>query len=104
MRGPGSVHFGVVVLAFVCANRAQPQVLVSGKVIDENGVAVAGARVELQSSPSTSAVAATSDKAGGFNVDLERPGQYSVRAERQGFFLLKNSTATLAEGPNHLVI
>jgi len=63
------------------------QVTISGRAVDENGAAVAGARVELRNQ--TGVAAATfSDAAGDFRAVLPAAGDYEIRAERQGFYLV----------------
>lgn len=90
-------------LALVClaATLLQAEVRIDGRVKDENGVAVAGARIELRGGGRPQA--ANSDKAGIFAFTLPEPGEYEVRAERQGFFLF-TGTITLREGSNDLAI
>src|SRR5579883_3445052 len=70
------------------AQAATAQILVSGRVVDETGAAVAGARVELRS-PELN-VSASSDPAGNFQFSLSAPGEYAIRAERLGFFLFES--------------
>ncbi len=67
------------------------QVLVTGRVVDENGAAVAGARLELTGGPGAERQAAVSDARGRFRVEVAHPGSYVLRGEREGFFLLANA-------------
>jgi len=80
------------------------QVVVSGKAVDDNGLAVAGARIEVRSAQQSQPAVALSDPAGGFSFDLERPGDYQVRAEREGFFVFTAGSVTFLEGRNQLTI
>jgi len=90
------------VAALLCSVAlARAQVAVSGRVSDDTGVAVAGARVELQIG-SLSPVRAVSDKAGRFLLELPVPGEYRITAEREGFFKLTGARATLIDGDNQL--
>jgi hypothetical protein len=88
-------------LSLLAVISLQAQVRVAGRVVDENSVAVAGARVEFRSG--SKSVAAGSDARGGFTVSLEEPGDYSIRAERPGFFLFTGSVP-LREGDNEVAI
>ncbi|MFB3827735.1 MAG: carboxypeptidase regulatory-like domain-containing protein [Bryobacteraceae bacterium] len=88
-----------MIAAAVCACA---QVWVNGRVVDENGVAVSGARVEVQSG-SVSA-RAFSDKSGLFRLELQSAGEYRVSAQREGFFRLEKGAARLAEGENQLTV
>ena len=90
-----------VLIALLAAVSLHAQVRLSGRVVDENGVAVEGARVEVGATES--AVVARSDAAGSFSLTLTEPGDYPARAERLGFFLFTGAFS-LQEGENHAVI
>ncbi|HVW85175.1 MAG TPA: carboxypeptidase-like regulatory domain-containing protein, partial [Bryobacteraceae bacterium] len=86
----GSILVWMLALA---ASIAQAAVTISGKVVDENGAPVQGARVVVlpqgtDKPPATAGV--TSDAAGLFRVDVAAPGVYQVQAEHDGFFLFSN--------------
>src|SRR5262249_6800447 len=91
-----------LVLFITCfiARAAEDGLRVSGKIVDENGLAVAFARVELRRGPSSPALAVTSDIAGGFWLQLA-PGRYLIHAERPGFFVFDGRTE-LETGSNQL--
>ncbi len=78
------------------------QTSVNGRVVDETGAAVAGARVELRREGI--ALAASSDAAGNFSLNLPAEGEYSVRAERLGFFLYQDRGQRFQPGVTRLVI
>jgi len=99
MRVAGSICV-FAVLAWQTAAAAPPSV--AGRVVDENGVAVAGARVEVSSG--STIVTATSDSAGNFNLEVSSPAEYQIRAERLGFFIYSGKSVAFQEGPNHLTI
>ncbi len=81
------------------------QVTVAGRVVDENGAAVAGARVELRNPALVPPpVAAASDARGRFRLELGLAGEYSIHAERPGFFVLDNVRVLLREGPNPVTL
>ncbi len=84
-----------------CLAAPAAEVDVAGKVADENGLAVAFARVEARLSPSAPASAATSDISGAFSLRLPSPGVYLVHAERPGFFVF-DGRSELQEGFNQL--
>ena len=86
----------------LCLTRpAAAVVVVTGRIFDENGLAVASAKIELRAAPSAPAFAATSDVAGGFSLQIETPGEYLVHAERPGFFVF-DGRSDLQEGSNQL--
>src|SRR5437867_4718876 len=88
-------------LALWFAGAASAEVSVAGKIVDENGLAVAFARVELRSKPSSRPSAAMSDIAGGFSLQTAAPGEYLIHAERPGFFVF-DGRAALRDGSNQL--
>ncbi|MDQ2901257.1 MAG: carboxypeptidase-like regulatory domain-containing protein, partial [Acidobacteriota bacterium] len=78
-------------------------VTVAGKVTDENGVAVTGARIEMTAAgkPASTAI---SDDVGAFGFAFEAPADYRVQAERQGFFVFTQNAVSLHEGSNQLTL
>jgi len=80
------------------------QVTVAGRVVDENGTAVSGVRLELRTPDPTQHPTATSDVQGRFRLDLRQPGEYSIRAEKAGFFVLEKARIALIEGPNEVSV
>jgi hypothetical protein len=86
----------------ICLARAgAAEVDVAGKVADENGLAVAFARVEARLSPSSPAFVTTSDIAGLFSLRLSSPGSYLVHGERPGFFVF-DGRSEMQAGLNQL--
>ncbi len=78
------------------------QVAITGRVVDENGAAVGGARVELRSEAGV--VSASSDPAGNFRVNLPVAGEYAVHAERPGFFVFTGSRQAFETGSQQLTV
>jgi Carboxypeptidase regulatory-like domain len=78
------VRLGCVLLAF-CAC-LQAQVTVAGRVVDETGDGIEGARVEFRPEGGTP-VAVFSDPAGNFRATLPAEGEYAIRGERQGYYI-----------------
>ncbi len=79
------------------------QVAITGRVIDETGAGVDGARVELRGSAGTP-IAASSDRAGNFNISLPAAGDYAIRAERLGFYLYQGKPRPFEPGGGELTI
>jgi Carboxypeptidase regulatory-like domain len=94
---------GVWAAGFFCTT-AGAQVAVSGRVVDETGTAVAGARVELRAAAETVSAVASSDPAGNFNFMLAQGGEYQIQASRQGFYLYQGGGHTFGAGSNQLTI
>jgi hypothetical protein len=80
-------------LSFACASCAilSGQIRIAGRIVDENGAPILGARIELRPA-SGAAMPAVSGIGGRFQVTLPSPGEYSLRAERQGFYVFEERT------------
>jgi hypothetical protein len=100
---PFQVHLRSALLVSLFCAHAFAQVMVSGRVVDETGAGVAGARVEMRSAADAVAAVASSDPAGNFNLTLA-PGAYAIRAERQGFYRFQSESQTLSEGATQLTV
>jgi len=80
------------------------QASLSGRVVDENGGGVAGARVELRAESGGAAVAASTDPAGNFRVVLPAEGSYTIRAERLGYYVYQGQPRSFEAGSTELHI
>lgn len=80
------------------------QVAVQGKVSDETGAPVAGARLEFRLASAAQPLAALSDSQGRFTVTLPGPGDYLLRAEKPGFFLLDNHRIWIHEAAAEIAV
>ncbi len=72
-----------------------------GLILDENGVPVRSAQVQLQGAGGQSFHAET-DEAGRFELKNLPPGEFKVEIRKTGFFLLTGRTLTLEPGPNEV--
>jgi len=88
-----------IVIGLALAGTARAEVVVLGRVVDENGLAVAGARVRLGELAEV-----YSDRAGRFQSQLAAPGEYVVSAEQEGFFALRNQKVQIRDGPNEVTL
>ena len=93
----------VLGLLLACAG-LQAQVSISGRVVDENGAGIAGARVELRAAEGGAPVVASSDPAGNFRLNLPAAGEYAIRAERLGFYLYQGRGQRFDAGSTQLTI
>src|SRR5947207_13540673 len=96
-----SLHAPISFLAVALCHAGVADVAISGKIADENGLAVAFAKVELRLGPSSPASIATADIAGGFSLQVPAPGEYLIHAERPGFFVFDGRTE-LRAGSNQI--
>ena len=65
---------------------------------------MAGARVELRTPDGRIAAVASSDLAGNLDLSLPSPGEYQIRAERQGFYLYQGKAETFDVGTSQVTI
>ncbi len=94
--------FGFTLLLILCG-MARAETFISGRVVDETGAAIANARVELRSASGVTAVS-SSDRAGNFKISLPEPGEYSIRAERLGFYVFQGKPQHFEPGESDLSI
>jgi hypothetical protein len=103
------VRLTVLVVVFallpLCARAAD--VRLTGRVVDENGAAVPGARVSVKPAAADAAapnLQAIADPTGAFALEFEAPGDYLIGVERQGFFRLKDHAIHLNDGANEVTL
>jgi hypothetical protein len=96
--------FTLCLLALLWAAASRAETVVTGRVLDETGAAIAGARVELQTPGHDRVAAASTDAAGAFQLTLPAPGEYRVHATRQGFFVLNGEVRSFGPGALSLTV
>jgi hypothetical protein len=72
--------------------QAHAQVRVTGRVTNETKTPVAGAKVTMADVPATRSFHAISDPTGAFVLQLPGPGAYSVKVDREGFYVVSEPT------------
>jgi hypothetical protein len=78
---------------------ARADVRLSGRVVDENSVAVPGAQVSLWvKSTDARPLQAVADVHGRFVFEVEAGGDYLLTAEREGYFRLQDRAVRLEDG------
>ena len=93
LRSLMAMLFALVLFASACS-AADTLVVLKGRVIDENGLPVGNAQVKLEQAGGQIFLA-KSDDAGFFSLRDLSPGEYTVRIEKAGFFLLADQKITL---------
>jgi hypothetical protein len=74
------------VIALSMTTAAAYAVTVTGSIVDETGNPVPGARISAESGGVTAT--ASSDASGVYRMEVSAAGDYGLRVEREGFFLL----------------
>ena len=78
---------------------ALAQVRVTGRVTNENGSPVGGARVALDDIPLTKSFSAVSDPTGAFLLQLPVAGEFMLKVDREGFYVVSGRRVTIAGTP-----
>src|SRR4051812_27248094 len=78
---------GIAILWLLAASPILAQVVVSGRVVDEEGAPLSNARISARQGGGTPITAETGP-AGIFHLHLLQAGKYLVSAQRTGFFQL----------------
>ena len=73
-------------LCFVVANSHAQAVKFRITVVDETGVAVAGAQIVLEQIATQTLVRGETDAAGRHEFDVTNPGSYQLKIEKEGFY------------------
>jgi len=95
----------MLALAAACiGSQAQAQVVVAGRVVDETGAGVSGARIEIRATEGVAALVVSSDLAGNFKIALPAAGAYQILAERQGFYVFRAREQPFDSSISQLVI
>lgn len=93
----------ILVFAFFTVP-AQAQLAISGRVVDETGAGIAGARLTAQAAEGGASVAASSDLAGSFTLAVPAAGEYDIRVEREGYYVFSGSHQRFDESQHQLVV
>src|SRR5271157_5995590 len=78
---------------------AHAQVRVAGRVTNENNSPVAGARITIEDIPAAKSFEAVSDPTGSFLLQLPAPGAYSLKVDREGFYVDSEPSIPLPATP-----
>lgn len=102
-RGANVCRLVALATALAACAPAAP-VPLTGRVLDDNGAPVAGARIVLTPrGDATAPLSATTDPTGAFSVAGVSGTEYEVKAEREGYFIV-DQRVTLTDIPVDLAI
>ncbi len=93
---------GLLVISALAFPVAYAEVRLTGRVTDANSAPVSGARIALHSSAAS--LQTVSDPTGVFQFDLTSPGDYSLSAEHEGYFQVKDRAIQLRDGANEVTL
>jgi hypothetical protein len=102
MAWPSTITAILGLVSSCAALRAQ--VAISGRVVDETGAGVSGARIEILAADAVAPLVASSDLAGNFQLVLPAAGAYQILAARQGFYLFRAREQRFDSSPSQLTI
>lgn len=84
----------ICVVAFTCS-LACAQIRIAGRVTNQNDLPVAGALITVEDTPVTRTWEAISDPTGSFALQVPSEGQYSVKVDREGFYIIAAQQITV---------
>ena len=85
---PRAIRIAAWLALLACALAGlEAQVRLVGRVTNETNVPVAGARITAESASLSKSFDATSDPTGAFELLLPEPGAYSLKIDREGFYI-----------------
>jgi hypothetical protein len=85
-------------IIFVVCVPAFAQLRLTGRVTNPNNLPIAGARVTVQNVPPTGTWEAISDPTGFFMLQLPAPGSYSLKVDREGFYVVSQRQIEVGAG------
>ncbi|MBI1789535.1 MAG: TonB-dependent receptor, partial [Acidobacteria bacterium] len=77
---------------------ARAEIALNGRVTDENSAPLAGVRVTL------GRFLAVSDPGGAFVIRVDSAGEYSLSAQREGYYQAQERAVRLSDGPNEIAL
>ena len=83
---------------------ADAQIRLAGRVVNETNAPVSGAQVTLTDVPPIRAFAAISDPTGAFAVLLPAAAEYSLKVDREGYYLISGRKVTVTDSTLELHI
>ncbi|MEO8367607.1 MAG: carboxypeptidase regulatory-like domain-containing protein [Candidatus Solibacter sp.] len=86
-------------LIIALCSPAAGQIRVAGRVTNETNSPIAGARVTLEDIPSTKIFQAVSDPTGAFLLQLPVSGEYSLKVDREGFYVVAGRSVMVPAKP-----
>jgi len=94
-----SCRFFATLAVFAACSFAQEfRAVMSGRVLDPSGAAIANVTVKAINVASNETSTATSDSSGVYTIPFLRPGQYNVTATASGFKTFNRTNVTLVVG------
>lgn len=98
VRSRCAVFLSNTLVLALCSWAVAQTAEVSGKVVDENGLIVTGAKVTLSGSATPFPAIAITDEAGRFILVPVPPGTYELRVEKPGFYAYLDHSFAPVEG------
>src|SRR5258708_4315895 len=90
--------------ALLTTHLASAQVRVAGRVVNETNAPVSGAQVILGDVPFTTSVTAVSDPTGAFALHVPAAGDYTLKVDREGFYVIADRTITITSATSEIHI
>src|SRR5213594_1932820 len=85
-RRAGEILIATTAAALLAAHSWAATAQLTGRVVDENGIAVAGAQATLSAQGLPAPLYAVTDEAGRFSISTLSEGSYDLRVEKRGYY------------------
>src|SRR5881628_1127520 len=85
-RRPGEILITTAAAALLALHSWAATAQFTGRVVDENGIAVAGAQVTLSVRGQPASLYAVTDEAGRFSFPTLSDGSYDLKVEKRGYY------------------
>lgn len=104
LRHRGATLWAALLLAWARAGAVEVQL--TGRAVDENGAAVAGAEILVRPAAEGGGapLRAVADPTGKFAFNLPAPGEYLLSARKEGFFRIENRTVAATAGVTEVTL
>ena len=92
--------YALILISACLPPAAAAEIIVKGKVVDENNAPVAGAHIRLSADSND----IQADATGGFDFHVSAAGEYRIAAWRDGFFALENYAVEISPGREIVIV
>jgi len=107
MSAQGKLRWILVLACFagIAPARCAAQVILTGRVLDENKIPVRYALVSLhRAGPAAVIIQAQTDPTGVFTLSLPEPGEYLIDIEREGFYALRERSVQVPASSQEITV
>ncbi len=86
LQRKGDIHFAVAILVLLTGELWGASAQLTGRVVDENGIAVIGAQITFTGDILSTPLYAVTNEVGRFSLAQILPGTYHLKVEKRGYY------------------